>query len=96
MIETVHKDVSFHYAFFYRRLDDGTMAGHGDGRKFLVIRGFVQLKSGRKIRMKHNFNGFRLLLIFSKFARFIIETLFCYVENATYCILFVVVSLFRC
>ena len=46
MIETVHKDVSFHYAFFYRRLDDGTMAGHGDGCKFLVIRGFVQLKNG--------------------------------------------------
>ena len=23
VIETVHKDVSFHYAFFYRRLDDG-------------------------------------------------------------------------
>lgn len=41
VIETVHKDVSFHYAFFYRRLDDGTMAGHGDGRKFLVIRGLV-------------------------------------------------------
>ena len=50
VIETVHKDVSFHYAFFYRRLDDGTMAGHGDGRKFLVIRGFVQLKSGRNSR----------------------------------------------
>ena len=63
VIETVRKDVSFHYAFFYRRLDDGTMAGHGDGRKFLVIRGFVQLKSGRKIRMKHNFNGFTLLYL---------------------------------
>ncbi len=46
--------------------------------------------------MKHNFNVFRLLLIFSKFTGFIIETLFCYVENATYCILIVVVSLFRC
>ena len=46
--------------------------------------------------MKHNFNGFRLLLIFSKFTGVIIETLFCYVENATYCILIVVVSLFRC
>lgn len=46
--------------------------------------------------MKHNFNGFRLLLIFSKFTRFIIETLFCYVENATYCIFIVVVSLFWC
>lgn len=46
--------------------------------------------------MKHDFNGFRLLLIFSKFTRFIMETFFCYVENATYRILIVVVSLFRC
>lgn len=45
--------------------------------------------------MKHDFNGFRLLLIFSKFTRFIMETFCCYVENATYCILIVVVSLFR-
>lgn len=31
-----------------------------------------------------------------KFTRFIIETFFCYVENATYCILIVAVSLLWC